>query len=143
MPDPIPLLDFSRKVLEFIDYSLTLLSRPRVLTPGVRLSMELLQIIFMTLNDLTSDIKAAGFDPQDTHGDDKKLYSIAKDCLLISTGLLEVMGNIKSKIALGPGWPNFYYAIESEWAKEKVELVYDKLSRLRAGLNATVGNLIQ
>ena len=134
MLDPITTIALAGNIVQFVDFSWSLLCESKRLYDsgtGVSAENEDLEMIsndLLRLNDALTAPSSVGAIPV-------QMRDLASQCKGIAQELLAVLDSVKEK---GPRkrWKSLVAALQSVWKKEKIEGLVTRMERLRSQMQA-------
>ena len=139
--DPFTALSVAAAVIQFVDFSVSIVSKGRHLYKSPTGSLAEHDEAWITADRLHSmaNVLTTSMKAEFAFGEDEALTTICIECVDIAEQLQFELS--KLKVAKGPHnrpWKSFRQALKSVWSKEKVEAMKSRLAQLKADLSANV-----
>jgi hypothetical protein len=133
--DPLSALSLAGNVVQFIDFTSSILSESRrIYQSGAESSDNIaLESVADSLRDFSTrlKLKPPNEDASLLNGPDEKVFAVLGSCEEVASELLQAVQRVKPKDGLHRKWNSFRQALATVWQKEKLLGMQSRLSFIR------------
>jgi hypothetical protein len=140
MIDPLTALGLAGNIVQFIDFTLTLVSGTRKIrdsVAGTGSHADQLQVIADQLRHRKSDLAEFSARSSASSHVDSELARVATDSETLADELISVVSTIKAKKP-GKVWDSFKAALKEIWKEDQIQHILQRVIALQTVLNGRI-----